>query len=462
MKRKEDEIKLLNEQRVQPHDTDTEIAVLATLMRYNNKFAEYSDLLNVELFYYLKEKAIYRCIEGVINDGGITDINSLYEYSQKHSVGYDIERYDFVNIFEHCNAVTLGQDIQRLRDLAKRRQYWLVLQKSAANVLDMTIEADEEMNGVVQVIGEMQSVDADGNTVNFDGALDEVVETAVNNKEGTKQFLSTGFRIFDDYYLLRPGTLTVIAAFTSVGKSALAMNVVMAVAKQGIPSAYYSLEMGKTELASRCISADMNIPASVIMNKPLSDAQMNVLNHAIKKNRNLPIYFDDNSTLSFDRTIRSIRTMAKTKGVKLVVIDYLQIYNQTAESEEQGMSYMARACKNIAKETGVAVIALSQLNRSALHPSIRMLRGSGQIEESADNIVLIDRPEAYPDNKVKKYEGEFSDVSIENTAKLILSKGRGVGTGCALVGWKGQCTSFYEIKKPDESKYKEGNTVLPF
>lgn len=154
--------------------------------------------------------------------------------------------------------------------------------------------------------------------------------------------------------------------------------------------------------------------------------------------------------------------MAKTKGVKLVVIDYLQIYNQTAESEEQGMSYMARACKNIAKETGVAVIALSQLNRSALHPSIRMLRGSGQIEESADNIVLIDRPEAYPDNKVKKYEGEFSDVSIENTAKLILSKGRGVGTGCALVGWKGQCTSFYEIKKPDDSKYKEGNTVLPF
>ena len=143
MKRKEDEIKLLNEQHVQPHDTDTEIAVLATLMRYNNKFAEYSDLLNVELFYYLKEKAIYRCIEGVINDGGITDINSLYEYSQKHSVGYDIERYDFVNIFEHCNAVTLGQDIQRLRDLAKRRQYWLVLQKSAANVLDMTIEADE-------------------------------------------------------------------------------------------------------------------------------------------------------------------------------------------------------------------------------------------------------------------------------------------------------------------------------
>ena len=126
------------------------------------------------------------------------------------------------------------------------------------------------------------------------------------------------------------------------------------------------------------------------------------------------------------------------------------------------MAYMARSAKNIAKEMDIAVIVLSQLNRNGLHPSIKMLRGSGQIEESADNIVLIDRPEAYPDNKVTRYEGAFKDVSIKGTAKLILSKGRGVGTGCQMLAFNGKYTEFSEMVKPDGGKYDEKDDDLPF
>ena len=271
----------------------------------------------------------------------------------------------------------------------------------------------------------------------------------------------TGFRLFDEKYILRPQTLTVVAAFPAVGKSALALNIAEAVARKGNAVAYYSLEMSKSELASRAISEAMNTPAYVIMNKPLNDTQLQSLREVIGRFKDLPIYFDDRSTVSFDRVIRSIRKLAKSKGIKLAIIDYLQIFNQSAaDDEERGMSYMARQCKNIAKETGVAVIALSQLNRSELHPSLRNLRGSGQIEESADNVVLIDRPEAYPDNKVTKYQGEFKDASIHNTAKLILAKGRGVGTGSTLVAFNGRHTRFAEIEKREE--YKEQNEDLPF
>ena len=91
-----------------------------------------------------------------------------------------------------------------------------------------------------------------------------------------------------------------------------------------------------------------------------------------------------------------------------------------------------------------------------------MLRGSGQIEESADNIVLIDRPEAYPDNKVTKYEGEFKDQSIVKTAKLILAKGRGVGTACALVSFEAQHTRFFEMQVQEAEKYREQKENLPF
>ena len=454
--------KSLLEQMPQPHDLDTENAVLATLMRYNEKYQQYSDLLGKELFYYEREKAIYKCIEGVICDGHITDINSLFDYSQSHDLGYKLERFDFVNILQLVSKETLEQDIKRLRDMGRRRMCWLLLQQSSAKVLDLTTNFDDEVNGVISAVGEVQSGIADEDVSTYADGLREIRETVTNNVKGIRQSLKTGFKIFDEHYLLRPQTLTIIAAFPAVGKSALALNIAEAVAKDGDPVAYYSMEMGKSELVSRSISQDAELPAYVIMNRPLNRAQREHLDEVIERYKNLPIFFDDRSTVSFDKVLRSIRRLVKTKGIKLAIIDYLQIFNQTSDDEEQGMSYMARMCKNIAKETGIPIIALSQLNRSAPHPSLRMLRGSGQIEESADNVVLVDRPEAYPDNKVKKYEGEFKDSSIEGTAKLILAKGRGVGVGCSLVAFSGKYTRFSEIQKVEAGHYQEQTEDLPF
>lgn len=458
-----DREKPLFEQQPMPHDLDTENAVLATLIRYNEKYPLYSDLLCAELFYHDKEKAIYRCVEGIINQGGMTDINSLYNYAQSNDVGYQVERFDFVNIISMVSRETIEQDIRRLRDFTRRRICWKMLMQASVRVLDLTLDLDEEINSVMASLNELLSEMGDEKVTGFKEAIKKVNEVAEKNQRGEKQCLTTGFSLFDSHYLLRPQTLTIIAAFPAVGKSALALNIVMALARQGIGSAYYSLEMDSTELVSRAISEDVGLPSYVIMNKPLSQQMADRFQMVAEKNKNLPIYFDDRSTVSFERVMRSIRTMVKTKGIKLAVIDYLQIFNQTVDDEEQGMSYMARACKNIAKETGIAVIALSQLNRSAAHPSLRALRGSGQIEESADNVVLIDRPEAYPDNKVTKYEGEFKDCSIEKTAKLILAKGRGVGTGCSLVAFNGKYTKFSEIEKPaDAGHYEEQTEDLPF
>ena len=250
--------------------------------------------------------------------------------------------------------------------------------------------------------------------------------------------------MFDEHFLLRPTTLTIIAAFTGVGKSSIAMNIAMNTASLGNPVAYYSLEMGKSELAARALSGKAGISSSVIVNCKLEEYQLQQFDRAVGETGGLPIYIDERATVSFDNTIKSIRTLVGTKNIKLAVIDYLQIYSQVGNSVEASLAYMARSAKNIAKECGIAVILLSQLSRGNAHPSINQLRGSGQIEESADNIVLIDRPEAYPNNTIR-YEGDFSDQDTHGTAKLILAKGRGVGTGNALVGFDGRFTQFYEL-----------------
>lgn len=451
-------------QQTQPHDTDTEGAVLATLMRYNNKYSDYCDLLGAELFYYDLEKAIYRCIDGVINEGGITDINSLYNYAQSHDVGYKVERSDFLRIFQMASTQTLDQDIMRLRDFSRRRVSWMLMQQACQRMFDLMNDAGQVASDMVAAVNGVFSDEGRGDISSYGDGLDEVHDIIMENKEDKPHYMPTGIRLFDEYYLLRPYTLTVIAAFTSVGKSALAMNIAKAVAGQGTAVAYYSLEMSKAELVSRGISRAVGVPASVIMNRKLSDGQVRAFEAERERCRNLPIFFDDRSTADFGRTLRSIRVMVRTKGVRLAVIDYLQIFAQVTDDAEKDISAMARSAKNIAKELGIAVILISQLNRSALHPSIKMLRGSGQIEESADNIVLIDRPDAYPDNKVTKYEGEFRDVSVKGTAKLILAKGRGVGTGSRLMAFDGQFTEFREMKEPAEagSYQDDQEDILPF
>lgn len=449
-------------QKLPPFNTPTEDTVLATIMRYNEKYEQNRDILNVDLFYYDRERTLYQCIAGVIDGGGITDKNSLLDYSQRYDFGYTLTDNDIMEVLPMVSPTTFSQDVERLRDYSRRRHLWRVLELTAANMYDLTAPLDVQVSGLVESVGAVQSQLGDDVVTTFEDGANNVKETVDDNSKGKRQALMTGFKLFDENYLLRRETLTIIAAFPAVGKSALALNIAEAVAKEGNPVAYYSMEMGAAELVSRSLSYTANLPAYVIMNKPLSENQFRNLYAAMEKMKDLPIYFDDRATVSFERVMRSIRRLVKTKGIKLAIIDYLQIFNQSATDEEEGMSYMARACKNIAKETGIPVIALSQLNRSAPHPNIRMLRGSGQIEESADNVVLIDRPEAYPDNKVTKYEGEYKDVDIKGTAKLILSKGRGVGIGCSLVAFRGMFTRFLEIEKPDGEKAYEHDTELPF
>lgn len=443
MKEKE-KVRIIGESQVQPHDDNTEVAVLATLMRYNDKFGEHSDMLAAEMFYKEQNQAIYQCIAGVVSESAITDIKALSDYAKTHEMPYSVDEVDFFNIVKFVSLDTLEQDIQRLRRMWKQRKLYIQLQLASQKVLDPMEDFDEVVNDTMNILGEIQSDMADNGIYSFDESVDELKEIVNDNAKGKRKSLETGFRLFDEHFLLRPTTLTIVAAFTGVGKSSIAMNVAMNTASLGNPVAYYSLEMGKSELAARAISGKAGISSSVIVNCKLEEFQLQQFDRAVGETQGMPIYIDERATVSFDSTISSIRTLVRTKGIKLAVIDYLQIYAQVGNSVEASLAYMARSAKNIAKECGIAVILLSQLARGKDHPSINQLRGSGQIEESADNIVLIDRPEAYPNSSIR-YDGDFSDQDTHGTAKLILAKGRGVGTGNALVGFDGRLTQFYEL-----------------
>lgn len=434
-----------------PNDINTERMVLGTLIRYNELMDKVGDMLSARTFYDIRLSGIYRCVADLIAEGKVTDINAIAGAAKDRHM--DIERGDIVEVVACCNESTFMQGVRRLHRMDMQRTLWQTWIAAAGRIVEPLADVDEELENVAQAVADIRSSTSDEGVASFAESFMELDRLINDNKEGRHSYLRTGFQLFDRHYILRPSTLTILAAFTSVGKSALALNIAVAVAKQGAPVAYYSLEMGKTELAARAVSKPAELTAGRIMNANLDAGERTAYAEASAELAALPIYIDERSTSSFDRTLRSIRTLHKTKGVQLVVIDYLQIYAQNGDRVEEGLAAMARAAKNVAKECGIAVLLLSQLNRSADHPSIRMLRGSGQIEESADNVVLIDRPSAYPDGG--KYQGEHAGEETRDTALLILAKGRGVGTGDELVGFDGAHTTFYELNRlqsPDFGK----------
>lgn len=464
-----------------PNDRDTERAVLATMMRYSDQMARYSNELGEDLFFHKLEAAMYRTVAGVIAAGQVPNVNALFDWANSHDTGYDLQRNDFAEVIAQPSPSTFRQDVMRLQTMARRRKAWEALQVAARNVLDPFSDVDAALNDAVEELTGTQTANKEG-IASMKDSLGELRNVVMNNAQNKRTAMPTGFSLLDDKYLLRPGTLTVLAAFTSVGKTAFALNIAKRVAQENYPVAYYSLEMGKAELAARLIAEDMEVPASDILNQNLGQTLMDAFEKAVEQNELLPIYIDERSTISFDNTIRSIRTLATTNGVRLVVIDYLQIYTQSIDNVEASLAAMARQAKNIAMETKTAVILLSQLNRSDDQPSIKMLRGSGQIEESADNIVLIDRPAAYPDYdkrlnwnyvKVKKEKGKtVIEKSEDDTvvggnfdkktrremgtaACLILCKGRGVGTGIELVNFNGEMMRFVSSAKTEQQKTEE-------
>ena len=246
---------------------------------------------------------------------------------------------------------------------------------------------------------------------------------------------------------MQPTDLWIIAAEFSQGKTSLALDFCLSAASAGYGAAFYSTEMMSTQLAARMVAGKSGISSRIIMQQPMEGETLSKYDKAIGKLEGLPIYFDDSSTLSVDRIISSIRSMVRNRGVKVAFVDYLQTL-QTNErnmrmTEEQFFGLTARKFKNLAKELQICIVLISQIARSkdTTEPTLSRIRGSGQISEAADVVLLIYRPEFYN----KSYSGTRCKVSTKDTAQIKLAKGRNIGTGDFICGYNAPVTHFYDL-----------------
>lgn len=443
---------------VLPNDKDIERAVLGTLLVSNAAYNEVQDILTEDCFYQEKYKIIYKAIKAIIGRGEEASILNVPREVQKDG----IEVYEVAEIGTHGIYTKVRQYAEILADLNQRRQLWYLSQDLASkSVSDEAIPTIVErlQDGISKVLGELSPT-----TIDLNDGMQMIYDLVTNNTNGTAtaQGTLTGFNYIDKKGGLHPSDLVIIAGESSHGKTSFATSITLNAVFNGSRVAFYSMEMTAQQMMARMTAIRSGVSANHILYNPLSHTELAQTDRAIGEivNASGNLYMDDRSTSNIDTIISSIRTNKMRNNIDGAVVDYLQILNVNMRNtnKEQAMGDVARRLKNLAKDLGIWIIALSQLNRADGEPNINRLRDSGQIAEAADVVMLVYRPEK---NGVARYSAPFDNVDVKDTALIDVAKGRNIGVGKFVCGFKAATTHFYDLQTLPTAVVNN-NVKMPF
>ncbi len=268
---------------------------------------------------------------------------------------------------------------------------------------------------------------------------------AIGSRGGGMSGVPTGFKDLDDLTNgLHPGQMIVLAGRPGSGKSTCGLDIARSCSiKHGLTSAIFSLEMSKTEITMRLLSAEARVPLHHMRSGMMNDDDWARLARRMGEVAEAPLFIDDSPNLTMMEIRAKARRLKQRHDLKLVVIDYLQLMsgNKKSESRQQEVSELSRNLKLLAKELEVPVIAMSQLNRGPEQrtdkkPQLSDLRESGSIEQDADMVVLLHREDMYERESPRAGE-----------ADLIVAKHRNGPTATIVVAFQGHYSRFVDMSQ---------------
>lgn len=434
----------MDEAKVLLHDDEAEKYVVGGILNNQELYWSVADRLKPSLFANERIARTIRCIIEIFKQGDTADIISVSSYMTSHRDFNNPEPWEIAEYSSHYISANFSQCFAIVEELYTRRRYYELGARLMQFGTDPTTSFEEIQKDITLVVEE--GAEKKKRVKSLRDANQELKERVQRNYDGTSEtMIPTGFKEIDERGGLQTGDFVVIGGESSMGKTSLLMTIAENAAQRGVPSMIFSMEMESSQIAARLASHRAKISSGVIQYKKLSDWQMNEVSQAMKQTDELPIYFDDESTISSDSIFASIRMNVRRLGVKLVGIDYLQILSTIGhvKNQEQFLGDLSRKFKNLAKELKICIVALSQLARNINDPkpNLSRLRASGQIGEAADTVIFVWRPSEYG----KSYT-DFSVDNIQNTAELIFDKGRNIGKYSCIVGFDKETTHFYEYE----------------
>ncbi|WP_179816212.1 replicative DNA helicase [Allostreptomyces psammosilenae] len=436
-------------ERTPPQDLAAEQSVLGGMLLSKDAIADVVEVLKGADFYRPAHETIYGAILDLYGRGEpadpITVSAELTKRGELARVGGAAYLHTLVSTVPTAANAEYYAEIVRERAVLRR------LVEAGTRIVQMGYAADGDVDEIVNnAQAEVYKVTEQRTAEDYapladimEGALDEI--EAISNRDGQMNGVPTGFADLDELTNgLHPGQMIVIAARPAMGKSTLALDFARAASvKHGMTSVFFSLEMGRNEIAMRLLSAEARVALHHMRTGNVSDDDWNKISRQMASVNAAPLYIDDSPNLTMMEIRAKCRRLKQRNDLRLVIIDYLQLMqsggSRRPESRQQEVSEMSRSLKLLAKELEVPVIALSQLNRGPEQrtdkkPMVSDLRESGSIEQDADMVILLHREDAY--EKESPRAGE---------ADLIIAKHRNGPTSTVTVAFQGHYSRFVDM-----------------
>ncbi len=440
---------------MQPHALEGEGAVLGALMIDTDAFSVGSELLRPETFYDPRHQKIYAAIQSLSIDEKPVDIMTVVEQLKHMGTLDEIGGQMYVVEISSKVATSAHVDYHArvLVDKYLARQLITFASNVQTKAFDDTMDNNDLMQETEAELFKISQKNLRQDYVQIAPVIaqakDILVKAASNMGELTG--LPTGYTKLDEFTAgWQRSDLIIIAGRPAMGKTSFALSLAKnAAVDYNKPVAFFSLEMNNVQLVNRLISNVCEISGKKILNGQLDGDEWARFDKYVGRLSASPIYIDDTPALSIFELRTKARRLVREKGVALIMIDYLQLMNASGMrlgSRQEEVSNISRSLKGLAKELDIPIIALSQLNRSVENregagadgkrPQLSDLRESGAIEQDADMVIFVHRPEYY-----RILEDEKGN-DLSGKAQIIIAKHRKGGTGDVLLDFKGEFTRF--------------------
>ena len=437
-----------------PHDPQIERAVLGACLLTPRAVERTRDLLRPESFYLLPHQLVYSVCLGLYDRSeAIDQLTTAAELKRRDQLD---EAGGVVYLAQLAAEVVTSANCEYhariVAELALRRRVLALNAQIARRAMDLSLTAAEVVSEMETRLVELQGGNADPGLQSHEQVLAATLAglEALAQQRGQLTGVTSGLRALDRLTGgWQPGDLVVVGARPGMGKTALSLLWADQAARAGKTVVYVSLEMLATQLGQRylCMSADLNLQR--VRTGSLSPAEWRSITKTAANTAHLPLWIHDRSDLSAMEIRGHCRRLQREHGLGLVIVDYLQLLraDERAETREREVANMSRAMKRLAKELGVPVIVLSQLSRALegrpdRRPRLADLRESGSLEQDADVVLMVYRPEVYGIDVV---EVEGRRLPSEGLAELIVAKQRNGPAGESIwLQWLAEYTRFEE------------------
>jgi len=434
--------------RTPPQDINAEQSVLGAMLMSKDAIANVIEVLRGRDFYRPAHELIFEAILDLYGRGepadAITVADELGKRGEIQRVGGHVYLADLVG------SVSVAANAGYYAEIVHEKAVLRRLVEASIKVAQLGYQGAGDVADIVDAAQQAVYEVADGGQKEDYQPLSELIEPtideieAIEGRKGIMAGVPTGFADLDNVtHGLHPGQMVIVAARPGAGKSTLALDFARAAAvKHKLPTVFFSLEMSRTEIVMRLLSAEAQVFLDSIRGGRMNDEDWRRVVAKTPMISESPLFIDDSPNLTMMEIRAKARRLKQRHDLKLVIIDYMQLMTsgKKVESRQLEVSEFSRQIKLLAKELEVPVVALSQLNRGPEQrndkkPMLSDLRESGSLEQDADMVILVHREDMY-DAEVRAGE-----------ADLILAKHRNGPTATVTTAFRGRYSQFVDMPR---------------